>query len=570
MQLTPHDLTIMFLSLGVLLAAARVLGELAQRLHQPSVVGEILAGILLGPTVFGSIAPQWYLALFPAAGATAVVLSGMSSLAIALFLLVAGMEVDLSTVWRQGRTALCVGSVGTVVPFAAGLTVAWLAPTTFGREPDADPFLFALFFATAISISALPIIVKILMDLNLYRSDLGMAVVAACVLNDLVGWMVFATILGLLGDSPAGAAGIGLTIAMTLGFAGFMLTIGRMLIHRILPWLQAYTHWPGGVLSFALSLALFGAAFTEWIGIHAIFGSFLVGIAIGDSSHLRERTRTTIDQFVSFIFAPLFFASIGLRVDFAANFDPWLVFAVLGLAASCKIAGCTLGALWGRMPIREALATGFTMSSVGAMGIIIGLLALQYELIRERLFVALVVMALLTSIASGPLVQWVLGRRKRLHAADFLSSRRFIPSLQGTTRRDAIHELVAAACLETSLDPEEVESAVLAREEMMHTGIGHGVAIPHARLPELAAPVVAVGLSEPGLDFDAPDGEAAHVVFLILTKEQDEGAQLEILSSIGGAFRNRRVMERALQARNVTQLLAVIRSEQRPAAHPTA
>jgi len=559
-NLSAHDLTIVLASLAVLLAAARILSEVSQRLHLPGVVGEILAGILLGPTVLGSLAPQICDVLFPDAGPVAVVLDGLSSLAIVLFLLVAGMEVDLSTVWRQGPMALRIGTVGMVFPFAVGFLIAFLFPHQLGREPQADELIFSLFFATAVSISALPVIVKILLDLNLYRSDFGMVVVAASVLNDIVGWMVFATVLGLLGTKPAAGFGIGATLACTLGFAAFMLTVGRWLVHRMLPWLQAYTHWPGGVLSFAMAIALLAAAFTEWIGVHAVFGSFLVGVAIGDSSHLRESTRATIDQFVSFIFAPLFFASIGLHVDFAAHFDIVLVGIVLLTAGIGKFLGCTFGAMWGRMPAREASAIGFAMSTVGAMGIIIGLLGLQFELISERLFVALVVMALGTSILSGPMTQLALGRRKPRKLSELFRSQRFVQHLAATTPDEAIRELAKVVSASAGLDEGAVAAAVFAREEMLHTGVGNDVAVPHARLASLGEPVVAVGLSERGIDFDSPDGRPAKIIFLVLTASQDRGAQTDILASIGGAFRNPDVTARALNANNVTEFVAAIRS----------
>ena len=562
-HLSAYELTVIFGSLGVLLTAARILGELAQKLHLPDVVGEISAGILLGPTVLGAISPEWHRTLFPDAGPVAIVIDGLATLSIVLFLLVAGMEVDLSTVWRQGPIALRIGCAGTTIPLVVGFAVAWLFPQELGRTPNADKLIFALFFAIAVSISALPVIVKILMDLNLYRTDYGMAVVAACVLNDLVGWMVFATVLSLLGTIPSSGFGIAGTLTATVGFAILMLTIGRWAIHRMLPWLQAYTHLPGGVLSFSLASALFGAALTEWIGVHAVFGSFLVGIAIGDSSHLRERTRATIDQFVSFIFAPLFFASIGLRVNFAAHFDPGLVALVTCTAIVGKIGGCTLGALWGGMPAREATAVGFSMSSVGAMGIIIGVLGLQYELIDVRLFVALVVMALFTSMASGPLTQYALGRRKLRSLAHFLNASNLVPRLSAETRREAIRELSETASAVTGLDAALIEAAVVAREDMLHTGVANGIAIPHARLEGIVDPIVIVGLSESGIDFDAPDGSLARVIFLVLTATHDHGAQTSILALIGQAFRNAESTERAVRARTLTEFLAAIKNDGR-------
>jgi Kef-type K+ transport system membrane component KefB/mannitol/fructose-specific phosphotransferase system IIA component len=558
--MSPHDIMLMFLSFGVLLALARLLGELAERLHQPAVLGELLAGILLGPTVLGQVAPALNAFLFPAEGVNAIVLEAIATLAIVLFLLVAGMEVDLSTVWRRGNVGLKVGTAGMVVPFLTGFIVAWFAPDVLGCENDANRLVFALFLATALSISALPVIAKTLMDLGLYRSDLGMVVVSAAILNDLAGWIVFAIIMGMMGTAVTHGHSIFFTISLTLAFAGIMLTVGRWAIHRTLPVLQAYTRWPGGVLSFSLVLALLGAAFTEWIGIHAIFGSFLVGVALGDSHHLRERTRVVIDQFVSFIFAPVFFASIGLRVNFVAHFDPVLVLTVVVIACVCKLAGGTLGARWGGMSTRDAWAVGFAMNARGAMEIILGLLALEAGIIRNRLFVAIVIMAIVTSMMSGPVMQLILRPTKGRRLQDVISSKLFTRSLAATTRRGAVHELTSAACEAAGLDAGAVESAVWAREQILPTGIGNGVAIPHARIPGLREPLVATGISDMGVDFDAPDGNPANLIFLIITPEEDPASQLEIGADIARFFQNPAMLDRAMRTRNYTEFLALLKS----------
>lgn len=558
--LTHQEITAMLLALGLLLASARLCGELARRFNQPAVLGEIIAGILLGPTVFGALAPAWSAFLFPRSGGGALALDGLMTLAITLFLLVAGLEVDLSTIWRQGRLAINVGVAGVLVPFAVGFGAAWFLPGLMGREAGADPLLFALFMATALSISALPVIAKTLMDLNLYRSDLGMLVVAAAVFNDLVGWIVFAVILGMLGTSPGHSLTIGQTILLTLLFALFMLTAARWLINRILPWLHAHASWPGGVLGFALALALIAAAFTEWIGIHAIFGAFLAGVALGDSRHLRERTRATIEQFVSFIFAPLFFAGIGLKVDFVAQFDLLLVLAVLIIATLGKVLGCGLAGRFSGLGRREAWALGFGMNARGAMEIILGLLALKYGLIGERLFVALVVMALITSLMSGPLLQRVLRLKKPRRFTDYLSARTFVNRLKAHSRQEVVAELAKAAAEVAGLDAGEVVDGVMIREEIMATGIGNGLAVPHARLRGLERPVVAVGLSAAGIDFDAPDGRPARLIFLLLTPVHDDGAHLELLADIATVFKGEEIRGRVGEVTGFTEFLALIRS----------
>ncbi len=561
-SLSPAEITAFLLSLAILLAAARFLGEIAKRLNQPAVLGEILAGILLGPTLLGAVAPGVFAFLFPAQGGGALAREGLMVLAITLFLLVAGMEVNLSSVWRQGRLALSVGIAGIVGPFSIGFAMAWLLPRQMGIAEGTDPLIFALFIATALSISALPVIAKTLMDLDLYRSDLGMMVIAAAVFNDLFGWIIFAVILGMLGTGGGHALSVGATIWLTLGFSLFMLTWGRNLLHRALPWIHAHTSWPGGVLGFALALALVCAAFTEWIGVHAIFGSFLAGVALGDSAHLRTRTRATIAQFVSFIFAPLFFASIGLKVNFVAHFDLQLVLLVLLIACIGKVVGCGIGGWLAGMPLREAAALGFGLNARGAMEIILGILALQYGVIDERLFVALVVMALVTSLMSGPAMQWLLRLKKPRRFLDFMRPRGFLPQLQASTRDEAIEELSRPLAQAMGIDTAHVVTAVRERERLMATGLGSGLAVPHARLEGLNAPALGVGISREGVDFDAPDGRPAHLVFLLLTPRQDDGAQLEILADIARTFRSRTVREHVLKAGSFTEFVGLVRSQE--------
>ena len=166
-HLTPHDLMTMFLSLAVLLGTARLVGELMQKLDQPAVIGEILAGILLGPTVLGYFRPNVYASLFPSTGSMPIVLDTVTTLGVVFFLLTAGLEIDLRSIFRQGKSALLVSFLGVIIPFLFGAGAAGAFPRFLGAAPNADRLIFALFVGTALSISALPVIAKILMDLNL-------------------------------------------------------------------------------------------------------------------------------------------------------------------------------------------------------------------------------------------------------------------------------------------------------------------------------------------------------------------------------------------------------------------
>ncbi|HEV7232427.1 MAG TPA: cation:proton antiporter, partial [Bacteroidia bacterium] len=243
-----------------------------------------------------------------------------------------------------------------------------------------------------------------LMDLNIFKTEVGMMVMAAAIFDDLTGWLAFSVVLSMVGQE-GDIHNIWYTIAMIIGFGLFMLVIGRKIIDRALPWIQTKLSWPGGVLSISLGFCFFGAAFTEYIGLHAILGAFIMGIAFGDSVHLHDKAREIIHQFVMNVFAPLFFVSLGLKVNFIQNFDPVLVLIVLFLAVFCKLVGASLGAWMGGLSKQNAIAVGFGLNARGAMEIILGTLALNAGLIDEKMFVALVVMALVTSIMSGPLMK---------------------------------------------------------------------------------------------------------------------------------------------------------------------
>jgi Kef-type K+ transport system membrane component KefB len=248
------------------------------------------------------------------------------------------------------------------------------------------------------------------MDLGLFRSKVGMIIIVAAMFDDIIGWLLFSVILGMLKISSH-SHGFLFTLGLTILYSVAMLTVGRIIINKSLPWAQKNFSWPGGFLSLSLGLAFLGAAFTEFIGIHAIFGAFIVGIAFGDSVHLTEKTREIVNQFVTNIFAPLFFVSIGFKVDFFANFDLQITLLVLVLAITTKLLGAGLGAFWGGLTKQESLAVGFGMNARGAMGIILALLALQANLINEKLFVAIVIMAVVTSIMAGPALQLLVKRQ---------------------------------------------------------------------------------------------------------------------------------------------------------------
>ncbi len=557
-----HNTAILLLALGALLAAAKILGELARRLRQPSVLGELLAGVLLGPTVLGTLAPEANAFLFPQEGPMASALDAIAGVAVTLFLMVAGLEVDLSNVWRKGWVGLKVGVASIAIPFGAGFAIAWGLPQIFDLPSDVSPLLFALFLAIAMSISALPVIVKTLLDLNLYRSDFGVVVVSAAIFNDLVGWIIFAVVLGLIDNVAGMGNGITLTVSLALGFILFVFTIGRKLIHRLLPYVQAYTWWPGGEIGFVIILSLLGAAFTEWIGIHAIFGAFFIGMAVGDSPHLRRRSRYILDQFVSSVFSPLFFASIGLKVNFITRFDGVLVLIVFVAACVCKLVGGAAGAKWGRMGSRESLAVGFAMNSRGAMEIILGLLALERGIISQELFVALVITAILTSMMGGPMMQLILQPARKARLEDAFRFGLFLPELRADSIKGVIEEMTAVVgqVLGGRLEPYVVSRVSCAPEDVACAAIVNDVLLLAAGVDHISQPYVVTGLSTQGVGLSFMDTQRAHVVFLILSPKNDPAIRGDMVAELSLLYRDQAMIDQTLQARSFTEFLALIRT----------
>ena len=410
-KLGSSQMILLLVQLGIMLAAGRIFAEIARFFKQPSVVGEIIAGILLGPTLMGLLAPDFFVWLFPTEGVSRIVLDGLVQLAVVVLLFIAGLEVDLHIVWQQGKQALLVSFFALIIPFLAGFGISYMIPEFFGVNPD-DVLVFSLFMATIMGMTALPVIVRILMDLSLMKGRMGMLIVASAMIVDLLCWMIFSVILSMMGTNHQ-THSITQTVLMTFGFAVLMLTIGRGLLNRALPWINRSLAWPGGILSLSMSLCFLAAALTEYIGIHAIFGAFIIGVVLGDSEHFSERAKEIVHQFINNIFAPLFFVSIGLYINVLVSFNIWVVAVVFMIAFISKGFGATMGARLGGLNTTQSLAVGMGMNTHGTLEIILGTLALQAGLITEEVFVAILITVLVTIVISAPLIKYCIDLDKR-------------------------------------------------------------------------------------------------------------------------------------------------------------
>lgn len=539
-----------------MLFSAKLFGEIFTKMKQPAIIGEILAGIILGPTILGMLSPGIFDFLFPPNSEINVAIEGITNIAVVLLLLVSGLEVDLAIVFRHRKTALSISVVGIIVPFVMGFGIAYFFPGLIGSLDADKRLVYALFIGTAIAISSLPVIAKILMDLKIFKSLIGSIIIASAMLNDLIGWIIFSVILGMIGANPHGLS-FSETLIYTISFIAFLLIIGRKIINRLIAVLQEKLTFPGTVINFILILGFLGAAFTEYLGVHAILGAFMMGIAIGDSIHLKERTREILHQFITNIFAPLFFVSIGMKANFITNFNFGIVVVLLALAFIGKIAGCSIGARIGGLKKNESLAVGAGMSSSGAMGIIIGLIALQFGLINEEVFVGLVIMALFTSIFSAPLMTYFLGEKDKTKFINLVKEK-FVIFLHEKEKEEIINRLCTLASQELKIEKEIINKAVIEREKTLPTGIANYLAVPHAKI-KIKEPFVAIAVNSEGIDFEAADGLPSRIIVLLVTPENNNEIQLQLLSEIAGKFKNKGEVEKLFALKSPNDLCQALK-----------
>ena len=370
-------------------------------------------------------------------------------------------------------------------------------------------------------------------DLDLVKSDLGLVTLCGYAVNDILAWIVFSLVLAVATSAAVNLGSIAFLLVFTFAFTAFSLTFGLRLVDRAVARIGTrMTENPGAVLTFVCCLGLACGALTQWVGLTALFGFFLAGIMAGEARHLTERTREIIGQMVHSIFVPLYFAGLALHLDFIANFDIGLVAFVTVVSIATKFLGAWLGALGRDFSAQDRVSIGIAFTPSGVTGIVVAGVALEYQIISTPIFVAIVCSAIVSALLVAPWLSWSIRRRKPVDLGRFLAQNAILPALRARDRFAAIRELCHVAAPAARLTPTAVAEAVDQREQLMGTGIGQGVAVPHARIEALRRPVMAFGRAPAGLDWDAPDGAPVRFVFLVLTPARQEGLQVQILQAI--------------------------------------
>jgi Kef-type K+ transport system membrane component KefB len=401
-------LTLFLVQIGLVLAIPLCMAKLLERLALSSLVVELLCGVLLGPSFFGTVAPALFTRVFPAMGRATQAREAVTELGLLLFVFMAGLEVQAGHVQKQAKAIAWTSLLGIAIPFALGLGAVLLWPALWGSIPARHSLmLLAVFVATSLSISALPVIARILMELNLVKTELGSIIITSATVNDLVGWGLFAVVLSNFGEEGQHGRDLSVSLLMALIVFAILLNLSNRRIQRAVGWLNL----PKDTLQLKLTfLVLIAAAiFSQAVGTHATLGAFLAGVALGRIPDARKLAHKSFYQATTGIFATMYFVSIGLKANFVANFDFLLVAFVLLVACAGKIGGVFLGARLGGKQPREALIVALGMNARGAVGIVLTTVALEYGLISQRVFVALVVMALATSVMSATGIRHLLG-----------------------------------------------------------------------------------------------------------------------------------------------------------------
>lgn len=407
---TEHQLLVFWVGLLVILVSARLLGALMQRVGQPAVVGELAAGLLLGPSLLGRVAPDAFDWLFPADDVQTGMLFTVGWLGVLLLLVATGFETDLGLIGRLGRAAATVSTGSLVVPALAGLAVGWFIPTSFvGGETER--YIFALFIAAALSISSLPVIAKILSEMGLMRRNFGQLTLAAGMANDVVGWIALGFIAGLAQAGGVKLDKLAFTVGGVIIFFVLAFTLGQKLVDQSLRRVRANGDDALAGLTVVLVTALVFGVITQWLHVEAVLGAFVAGVIIARSRFADHELIRPLETMTAAIFAPVFFATAGLRVDLGLLADgETLLWAVIVLVAASvsKFVGAILGAQMSRLPVREGAALGVGLNARGALEIVIATVGLSLGVLNDRSYTVVVLMAMATSMLAPPLLRRVL------------------------------------------------------------------------------------------------------------------------------------------------------------------
>lgn len=422
----------------LLIAVGRGLGEIMQRIGQPSVIGELLAGILLGPSLFGWIWPEAQHAIFPKTPEQKAMIDGIAQFGILLLLLLTGMETDLKLVRKVGKAAIAISIAGIVVPFACGFALGEFLPDALLPRPD-QRLVASLFMGTALSISSVKIVAVVVREMNFMRRNVGQIIVATAVIDDTIGWIIIAVIFSLASQGTLDIASVAKAMLGTFAFLAVSFTIGRRLVFQLIRWANDNLVSTAAVITVILLLMGVMALITHLIGVHTVLGAFVAGILVGESPILTRQIDERLRGLISSFFMPVFFGLAGLSADLSVLRDPSLLMLtglLVVIASVGKFGGAFAGGTLGGLNTRESLALASGMNARGSTEVIIATIGLSIGVLSQNLFTMIVTMAIVTTMAMPPMLRAALANlpmnedeKERLEREEF-EKRGFVANLE--------------------------------------------------------------------------------------------------------------------------------------------
>jgi len=393
------------LALAVIIVVARGLGALFSRIQQPAVVGEVIAGIILGPSLLGRVWPNASAFVLPAA--VAPFLSVLSQVGVLLYMFMVGLELDFRNARTRRHATVAISHASIVIPFLLGSCLALLL---YPRLSSHDvPFtVFALFLGVSMSVTAFPVLARILTDRGMHRTPMGIMALTCAAVDDVTAWCLLAFVVSVA--TATEMTGALRTAVLSLVYVGVMFVLFRPLVMRMMRRLES-----AATLSRALSAAAFVALLlsslaTEWIGIHAIFGAFIMGVIIPADSRLARELSNKLEDIVVILLLPAFFAYTGMRtqIGLVSGGMQWLLCALIVVTASVgKFGGSAVAARLTGLSWRDSSALGVLMNTRGLMELIVLNIGLDLKVISPALFAMLVIMAVVTTFATTPILHLV-------------------------------------------------------------------------------------------------------------------------------------------------------------------
>jgi len=424
--------------LAALMVTGRLLGEAMLRIGQPAVMGQLIAGLLLGPSFFGLLAPDWQHLIFPKSPEQKAMIDGISQAGILLLLLLTGMETDLQLVRKTGRASVYASLMGIVVPFGCGVALGFFMPADMLPHPD-HRLITALFLGTALSIASVKIVAMVVREMNFMRRTVGQVILASAIIDDSVGWIIVSIIFSLALHGEVDALSIAQSVVGTFVFMVVSLTIGRRLVFYAIRFANDVLVSEYAVITAILVIMSVMALTTHLIGVHSVLGAFVAGILVGESPILTKHIDEQLRGLITAFFAPVFFGLAGLSADLTILANPEILWATVGLiliASIGKFGGAFIGAEIGGLTKREGFALACGMNARGSTEVIIASVGLSMGALTQNLFTMIVAMAVITTMAMPPTLRWALSRipmskeeKQRLDREE-LEDKGFLPNIE--------------------------------------------------------------------------------------------------------------------------------------------